>query len=191
MGDMVSLAHDVTAALRYKTVLKTARKTAEANMRAKASFLANISHEIRAPLHGVVWLADLLSSTALSKEQKLFTDTIKTSSETLLVILKDVLDCSKMEADRLNLRRQKFNLEVAIHDVLSGLSHKAQAKGLLLFLDYDSACETDFIGDPGRIRQIMINLIGNALKFTCHGHIAVGEKSYSEHRTAPARYRSA
>ncbi|MGB1163166.1 MAG: hybrid sensor histidine kinase/response regulator, partial [Paracoccaceae bacterium] len=112
------------------------------------------------------------------------------SSESLLVILKDVLDYSKMEADRLTLRRQKFNLEVAIDDVLSVLSHKAQAKGLLLFLDYDGACETDFIGDPGRIRQIMINLIGNALKFTCHGHIAVGEKSYSEHRTAPARYRS-
>ena len=176
MGDMVSLAHDVTAALRYKTVMKTARKTAEANMRAKASFLANISHEIRTPLHGVVGMADLLSSTALSKEQKLFTDTIKTSSESLLVILKDVLDYSKMEADRLTLRRQKFNLEVAIHDVLSVLSHKAQAKGLPLFLDYDGACETDFIGDPGRIRQIMINLIGNALKFTSHGHIAIGVK---------------
>ena len=133
MADMVSVAHDVTAALRCKTVMKTVRQTAEANMRAKASFLANISHEIRAPLHGVVGLADLLSSTALSEEQKLFTDTSKTSSETLLVILKDVLDYSKMEADRLNLRRQKFNLEVAIHDVLSGLSHKAQAKGLPLF----------------------------------------------------------
>jgi len=133
MGDMVSLAHDVTAALRCKTVLKTVRQTGEANMRAKASFLANISHEIRAPLHGVVGLADLLSSTALSEEQKLFTDTIKTSSETLLVILKDVLDYSKMEADRLTLRRQKFNLEAAIDDVLSVLSHKAQAKGLLRF----------------------------------------------------------
>ena len=133
MGDMVSLAHDVTAALRCKTALKTVRQTGEANMRAKASFLANISHEIRAPLHGVVGLADLLSSTALSEEQKLFTDTIKTSNESLLVILKDVLDYSKMEADRLTLRRQKFNLEAAIHDVLSVLSHKAQAKGLLLF----------------------------------------------------------
>ena len=187
MGDMVSLAHDVTAALRYKTVLKTARQTAEGNMRAKASFLANISHEIRAPLHGVVGMADWLSFTALSEEQKLFTDTIKTSSETLLVILKDVLDYSKMEADRLTLRRQKFNLEVAIDDVLSVLSHKAQAKGLLLFLDYDGACETDFIGDPGRIRQIMINLIGNALKFTWHGHIAVAVKKLFGAQNRPSK----
>ena len=187
MGDMVSLAHDVTAALRCKTVMKTVRQTAEANMRAKASFLANISHEIRAPLHGVVGLADLLSSTALSEEQKLFTDTIKTSSETLLVILKDVLDYSKMEADRLTLRRQKFNLEAAIDDVLSVLSHKAQAKGLLLFWDYGGACGTDFIGDPGRIRQIMIKLIGNALKFTCHGHIAVGVKKLFGAQNRPSK----
>ena len=187
MADMVSLAHDVTAALRCKTVLKTVRQTGEANMRAKASFLANISHEIRAPLHGVVGLADLLSSTALSEEQKLFTDTIKTSSETLLVILKDVLDYSKMEADRLTLRRQKFNLEAAIDDVLSVLSHKAQAKGLLLFWDYGGACGTDFIGDPGRIRQIMIKLIGNALKFTCHGHIAVGVKKLFGAQNRPSK----
>ena len=79
-------------------------------MRAKTSFLANISHEIRTPLHGVLGMADLLSSTALSEEQKLFTDTIKTSSESLLVILKDVLDYSKMEADRLTLRRQNLTL---------------------------------------------------------------------------------
>ena len=187
MGDMVSLAHDVTAALRYKTVLKTARQTAEGNMRAKASFLANISHEIRAPLYGVVGMADLLSFTALSQEQKLFTDTIKTSSETLLVILKDVLDYSKMEADRLTLRRQKFNLEAAIDDVLSVLSHKAQAKGLLLFWDYGGACGTDFIGDPGRIRQIMIKLIGNALKFTCHGDIAVGVKKLFGAQNRPSK----
>ena len=172
-GDMVTLGLNITAAVHYRRQLEEARANAESANRAKSSFLANMSHEIRTPMNGVVGMADVLTDTDLTEEQRLYVQTIKTSGEALLVIINDVLDYSKIEAEKLDLHPEPFDLERAIHEVLTLLQTQASAKGLNLLLDYDIFMPTRLIGDPGRIRQVMTNLIGNAVKFTAKGHVLV------------------
>ncbi|MGR3702573.1 MAG: response regulator [Paracoccaceae bacterium] len=172
-GDVVSLALNITETVRYQKELKQARERAEAANRAKSSFLANMSHEIRTPMNGVVGMVDLLGDTPLSEEQRLYVNTIKTSAEALLVIINDVLDYSKIEAERLTLHPEAFDLERAIHEVILLLQPSARQKGLELLVDYDLFLPTMFMGDPGRIRQVLTNLIGNAVKFTLSGHVLV------------------
>ncbi len=172
-GDMVSLAMNITDTVRYEAKLMKAQEHAEAANRAKSAFLANMSHEIRTPMNGVVAMADLLRETQLSEEQELFVSTIKTSGEALLVIINDVLDYSKIEADKLQLRPESFDFERCIHDVTTLLHHSAHEKGIELLVDYDLFLPTLFVGDPGRLRQILTNLIGNAIKFTLEGHVLV------------------
>ena len=172
-GDVVSLALNITETIRYQKELKQARERAEAANRAKSSFLANMSHEIRTPMNGVVGMVDLLGDTPLTEEQRLYVNTIKTSAEALLVIINDVLDYSKIEAERLTLHPEPFDLERAIHEVILLLQPSARQKGLELLVDYDLFLPTIFMGDPGRIRQVLTNLIGNAVKFTPSGHVLV------------------
>jgi signal transduction histidine kinase/CheY-like chemotaxis protein len=172
-GDVVSLALNITETIRYQKELKQAREKAEAANRAKSAFLANMSHEIRTPMNGVLGMADLLAETPLSEEQRLYVNTIKTSAEALLVIINDVLDYSKIEAERLTLHPEAFDLERAIHEVVRLLQPGARQKGLELLVDYDLFLPTMFVGDPGRIRQVLTNLIGNAVKFTPAGHVLV------------------
>ena len=172
-GDMVTLGLNITATVNYEQQLKEARAKAESANRAKSSFLANMSHEIRTPMNGVVGMADVLNDTDLTKEQRLYVQTIKNSGEALLVIINDVLDYSKIEAKKLDLHPESFDLERAIHEVLMLLQTQARAKDLTLLLDYDIFMPTQLIGDPGRIRQVMTNLIGNAVKFTSKGHVLV------------------
>lgn len=172
-GDVVSLALNITETVRYQKVLKTARVRAEAANRAKSAFLANMSHEIRTPMNGVVGMAELLGDTALNEEQRLYVNTIKSSGEALLVIINDVLDYSKIEAERLTLHPEPFDLERAIHEVILLLQPSARQKGLDLVVDYDLFLPTLFMGDPGRIRQVLTNLIGNAVKFTQSGHVLI------------------
>lgn len=184
-GDMVSLALNITDTVRYEAKLKKEQERAESANRAKSAFLANMSHEIRTPMNGVVGMADLMMDTDLSEEQSLFVSTIKNSGEALLVIINDVLDYSKIEAEKLVLHPEPFDLERCIHEVLTLLQPSAREKELALIVDYDLFLPTLFIGDPGRIRQVLTNLIGNAVKFTASGHVmvrVVGETNENSHQ---------
>ncbi len=172
-GDVVSLALNITSTIRYEERLKDARAKAEAASRAKSSFLANMSHEIRTPMNGVVGMADLLKDTTLTEEQRLYADTIKNSGEALLVIINDVLDYSKIEAEKLVLKPEPFDLERCIHELIMLMQPKAREQGLEILLDYDLFLPTQFIGDPGRLRQVLTNLMGNAVKFTEKGHVLI------------------
>ncbi len=170
-GGRVGLRIDITLLKEHETVLDAARKAAEAANRAKSAFLANISHEIRTPMNGVVGMAELLCDTGLTEEQRLFAETIRSSGEALLVIINDILDYSKIEAERLTLRPEPFDLERTVHEVTMLLQPRAREKGIDLMIDFDMFLPTRFIGDPGRLRQVLTNLIGNAVKFTESGHV--------------------
>jgi signal transduction histidine kinase/DNA-binding response OmpR family regulator len=172
-GDIVSLGLNITESVRYEKQIKAAQAEAEAASRAKSAFLANMSHEIRTPMNGVVGMAELLGDTGLSEEQQLYVDTIKNSGEALLVIINDVLDYSKIEAKKLELHPEPFDLERSIHEVIMLLQPSARDKGLTLLLDFDLFLPTTYVGDPGRIRQVLTNLMGNAVKFTAEGHVLV------------------
>jgi signal transduction histidine kinase/DNA-binding response OmpR family regulator len=172
-GDIISLGLNITETVEYEKKLKAARASAEAANRAKSAFLANMSHEIRTPMNGVVGMADVLTDTPLTEEQRLYVDTIKNSGEALLVIINDVLDYSKIEAGRLELHPEPFDLERSIHDVLRLLQSTARDKGIVLTANYGLDLPSKLVGDPGRMRQVLTNLVGNAVKFTSEGSVMV------------------
>ncbi|SIS66800.1 hypothetical protein SAMN05878426_102442 [Phaeovulum vinaykumarii] len=170
-GDLVCLTQDISETYRRETELEEARDRAEAANRAKSAFLANMSHEIRTPMNGVVGMSELLCETALSEDQRLFAETIRSSGEALLTIINDVLDYSKIEASKLRLYPEAFDLERCIHEVTVLLMPSARDKGIQLLVDFDLFLPTRFVADPGRMRQILTNLLGNAVKFTQNGHV--------------------
>ena len=172
-GGRVGLRVDITHQKEQQAALEAARTEAEAANRAKSAFLANMSHEIRTPMNGVVGMAELLCDTTLSEEQRLFAETIRSSGEALLVIINDILDYSKIEAERLTLHPEPFDLERTIHEITMLLQPRAREKGLDLMIDFDMFLPTRFVGDPGRLRQVLTNLIGNAVKFTEKGHVLI------------------
>ena len=172
-GGRVGLRMDITHLKEQQAALEAARVAAEAASRAKSAFLANMSHEIRTPMNGVVGMAELLCDTTLSEEQRLFAETIRSSGEALLVIINDILDFSKIEAERLMLHPEPFDLERTIHEITMLLQPRAREKGIDLMIDFDMFLPTRYIGDPGRLRQILTNLIGNAVKFTDKGHVLI------------------
>ncbi|MEM6325241.1 MAG: ATP-binding protein, partial [Pseudomonadota bacterium] len=186
-GDTVSIALNITAETRFQAKLARSRKRAEAASRAKSSFLAKMSHEIRTPMNGVVGMAQLLSETNPSEEQKLYIDTIRSSGEALLVLINDVLDFSKIDAERLNLHPEKFDLEQAVYDVARLLRPGAQEKGVEVLVDYDMFMPQFFVGDPGRVRQIITNLVGNAVKFTETGYVLIRVSSFPDEADATHR----
>lgn len=172
-GDFVSVAVDITANIRRERQLRAARDAALAASRAKSTFLANMSHEIRTPMNGVVSMAELLRETELTEEQQICADTIRNSGEALLVIINDVLDYSKIEAGKLELREESFDLNALVLEIFRLLRPGVADKPVELRLDYDIFLPTRMIGDPGRVRQVLTNLIGNAIKFTEKGHVTV------------------
>jgi len=170
-GGRVGLRTDITQLRDQQSALETARTAAEAANRAKSAFLANMSHEIRTPMNGVVGMAELLCDTSLSEEQRLFAETIRSSGEALLVIINDILDYSKLEAERMTIHPEPFDLERTIHEVTMLLQPRAREKGIDLMIDFDVFLPTRYVGDPVRLRQVLTNLIGNAVKFTKSGHV--------------------
>lgn len=172
-GDMVTLALNITDTIRRERELEQARDEAEAAARAKSAFLANMSHEIRTPMNGVVAMAELLRDTVLTEDQRLYADTIRSSGEALLVIINDILDYSKIDAGKLALHPESFDLQQLIQEIFQLMRQALEGKALELRLDYDIFLPDRMIGDRGRIRQILTNLIGNAVKFTEAGHVTV------------------
>ncbi|MCE2593869.1 response regulator [Motilimonas cestriensis] len=153
--------------------LEVANKKAEASAKAKSEFLAAMSHEIRTPMNGVLGMTQLLQNSDLNDRQKEYADIIYQSGSSLLIIINDILDFSKIEAGQLSLDKLPFDLEKECHETCQSLSLQADDKGLELLLDYDINCPTTVIGDALRIRQLLVNLIGNAIKFTQQGSISV------------------
>ncbi len=153
--------------------LEEARDQAESAARSKSSFLANMSHEIRTPMNGVMGMISLLKQGELTEQQRAYFETIERSADALLLIIDDILDFTKIEAGRLKLGRSAFSLRDSLGSIEALFSEPASQKGLVLSFTVDSTVPEVVVGDPGRIRQILLNLIGNAVKFTDEGSITV------------------
>ncbi len=150
-----------------------ARQKAESASEAKSQFLATMTHELRTPMNGVLGMSELLASTRLDRKQHEYVQIIVDSSESLLTIINDILDFSRLEAGKVGLEEIPFNLEQSIYDVMALLAPRCHNKSLQLILDYPPDLPRNFIGDPARIRQVLINLVGNATKFTEAGYVQV------------------
>jgi len=167
------ISREVTELKQAQEELVRARDAADAASRAKGDFLANMSHEIRTPLNGIIGMTELLLNTDLTAEQRDYEDVVKTSADALLSLLNDILDFSKIEAGKLELEQIPFDLRETLGVTMRALAARAAEKGLELAVHIPPEVPNWLVGDPGRLRQIVINLVGNAVKFTSDGEVVV------------------
>jgi signal transduction histidine kinase/CheY-like chemotaxis protein len=167
------LQGEVEERRKVEIALRQAKDIAEEATRAKSNFLATVSHELRTPMNGVIGMTGLLLDTRLTSEQREYAETVRRSGESLLVIINDILDFSKIEADKLELEQLDFALCSPVEDVLALLAERAHSQGLELGYLLEPGVPSWVAGDPGRLRQILMNLVGNALKFTTVGEVMV------------------
>ena len=169
----LGIAADITESRPHQQELLQAKDSAEAGLRAKAEFLATMSHEIRTPMNGVIGMTDLLLDTTLDAQQQEFAQTIRSCGESLLVVINDILDVSKLDAGKVELELIPFSITRVVTDIIVLLSSQAASKQLNLTCQIPRALPAQVIGDPTRIRQILLNLVSNALKFTATGSVIV------------------
>ncbi len=172
-GNIVGLRTNISELKKRETELDEARETALLADRAKSEFLANMSHEIRTPMNGVMGMAELLLNSDLTPKQQMFADMIVKSGSSLLTIINDILDFSKIDAGQLELSPAPFQLAEAVEDVATLVSARAADKNLELIVRVDPSLPAAYVGDAGRLRQIITNLMGNAIKFSDEGHVYV------------------
>jgi len=172
-GLICAIARDVTEQRQAAEELRRAREEAEAASRARGDFLANVSHEIRTPMNAVIGMAELLLDTALRPEQAEYVSILKDSAESLLGVINDILDFSKMEKGKLELTPAEFDVREALGDTLRTLGLRAHQKGLELALRVAPDVPERVVGDAARLRQVLVNLVGNAVKFTERGEVVV------------------
>ena len=167
------LAEQLARRKQAEDQLRQAKQAAESATQAKSSFLATMSHEIRTPMNGVIGMTDLLLETELTSEQRDWLKTVQNSSSALLTVINDILDFSKIEAGKLELEEIDFDLNAAVRETTDLVAHAANERGITLTCAGDATHTALFNGDPGRIRQILLNLLGNAIKFTEKGGVDV------------------